>query len=297
MAAVCRVLGVSRQGFYAWRNSLHTESPRQIANQQLLEEIKPSTTIPCLRVTRIRAVLCQRGQQVGVNRVARLMREHGIKALRGRRRARPRSASPRRRPEVPDLVQRRFKADWPNQLWCVDTTQIRTRQGWLYAVVIIDVYSRKIIAWTTSKHRTGNLALHALDQAVRSRRPPQGGIVHSDRGYQFTCWEWTAAVEAAGLRPSIGRVGAAHDNALIESWFSRSKMKPCTLIPCPPLEPRPNAFYSTTSTSTTKGDTTRPSTTQARPNTKTSRCPRKRGKLRLQRGCPLGGPHRPCPSR
>lgn len=234
VAAACRVLGVSRQGFYAWRNSLHTESPRQIANQQLLEEIKAiHDEFPAYGSPRIRAVLCQRGQQVGVNRVARLMREHGIQALRGRRRARPRSAPPRRRPEVPDLVQRRFKADRPNQLWCVDTTQIRTRQGWLYAVVIIDVYSRKIIAWTTSKHRTGNLALHALEQAVRSRRPPQGGIVHSDRGYQFTSWEWTAAVEAAGLRPSIGRVGAAHDNALIESWFSSFKNEAIHPYPMP----------------------------------------------------------------
>lgn len=224
ISTACRVLGVSRSGFYAWRQTLGTESPRQEANRLLLEEIQAiHDEFPAYGSPRVCAVLRSRGHPVGVNRVARIMSKHGIRACRGRQKERPRSAPPRRRPEIPDLVQRRFKADAANQLWCVDTTQIRTRQGWLYAVVIIDVYSRRIIAWTTSNHRTANLALHALDQAVRSRRPPPGGIVHTDRGYQFTAWEWTTAVEAAGLRPSIGRVGAAHDNALIESWFSSFK--------------------------------------------------------------------------
>jgi len=215
---------VSRSGFYAWNKSLGIESPRQEANRLLLSEIRViHDEFPAYGSPRVCHLLCSRGHPAGVNRVARLMRVNGIRASRGIQKERPRSAPPRRRPEIPDLVQRRFHADRPNQLWCVDTTQIRTRQGWLYAVVIIDVYSRKIIAWTTSNHRTGNLALHALDRAVRSRRPPPGGIVHTDRGYQFTAWEWTQAVEAAGLRPSIGRVGAAHDNALIESWFSSFK--------------------------------------------------------------------------
>jgi len=224
VSTACRVLAVSRSGFYAWKRSSETESPRQEANRLLLAEIQTiHNEFPAYGSPRVCVVLRSRGHPVGVNRVARIMNKHGIRARRGRLKERPRSAPPRRRPEIPDLVQRRFKAEAPNQLWCVDTTQIRTRQGWLYAVVIIDVYSRKIIAWTTSNHRTGNLALHALDRAVQTRRPPPGGVVHSDRGYQFTAWEWTAAVDAAGLKPSIGKVGAAHDNALIESWFSSFK--------------------------------------------------------------------------
>ena len=230
----CRVLRVSRSGFYAWRKTLHTPSRRREANRALLEEIRSvHAEFPAYGSPRVCRVLRARGHPVGENRVARLMQVNGIRACRGIQKERPRSAPPRRRPEIPDLVQRRFKADRPNQLWCVDTTQIRTRQGWLYAVVIIDVYSRRIIAWTTSNHRTGTLALQALDRALRSRRPPPGTIVHSDRGYQFTSWEWTTAVEVAGLRASIGRVGAAHDNALIESWFSSFKNEAIYPYPMP----------------------------------------------------------------
>lgn len=228
------MLGVSRSGFYAWRKTLHSPSRRREANTALLAEIRSvHAEFPAYGSPRVCRVLRSRGHTVGENRVARLMQVNGIRACRGIQKERPRSAPPRRRPEIPDLVQRRFKADRPNQLWCVDTTQIRTRQGWLYAVVIIDVYSRRIIAWTTSNHRTGNLALQALDRAVHSRRPPPGTIVHSDRGYQFTSWEWTTAVQAAALRPSIGRVGAAHDNALIESWFSSFKNEAIYPSPMP----------------------------------------------------------------
>ena len=234
ISVACRVLGVSRSGFYAWRKTLHTPSPRRAANRALVSEIRTiHNQFPAYGSPRVCRVLRARGHPVGENRVARLMRVHGIRASRGIPKERPRSAPPKRRPEISDLVQRRFTADKPNQLWCVDTTQIRTRQGWLYAVVIIDVSSRRIIAWTTSNHRTGNLALQALERAVRSRRPPSGTIVHSDRGYQFTSWEWTQAVETAGLRPSIGRVGAAHDNALIESWFSSFKNEAIYPYPMP----------------------------------------------------------------
>jgi putative transposase len=234
IAAACRILGVSRSGFYAWRARLDTVSPRQQANRRLLEEIRRvHHEYPAYGSPRVCHELRHRGRTVSVNRVAKLMKANGIRACRGRLKSRPRSAPPRRRPEVPDLVRRRFNADRPNQLWCVDTTQIRTRQGWLYAVVVIDVYSRKIISWTTSNHRSGDLALDALDTAVRIRRPPPGGIVHTDRGYQFTAWEWLAKVEAAGLRASIGRVGSAHDNALIESWFSSFKNEAIHPYPMP----------------------------------------------------------------
>jgi len=100
-------------------------------------------------------------------------------------------------------------------------------------MVVIDAYSRKIISWTTSNHRQGDLAIDDLDAAIRIRRPLPGGIVHSDRGYQFTAWEWLDRIQSAGLRPSIGVVGSALDNALIESWFSSFKNEAIHPYPIP----------------------------------------------------------------
>lgn len=172
---------------------------------------------------RVHRELLAREHRVGRHRVARLMRTHGIRACRGPVKSRPRSAPPARRPEVVDLVKRQFRADGPNRLWCTDLTQIRTGEGWLYAAVVIDVYSRLVVSWSVSDQVRVGTALEALDAAVRGRRPPSGLIVHSDRGYQFTSWEWLGLLRRHGLRPSIGQVGSALDNALIEAWFSSFK--------------------------------------------------------------------------
>lgn len=235
LVTACRILGVSRSGFYAWRIRLGgPPSSRQHENLLLLEEIRSiHHEFPAYGSPRVCHELRHRGRTVGVHRVARLMQTNGIKACRGIPKARPRSAPPRRRPEVPDLVRRRFKVDRPNLLWCIDVTQIRTRQGWLYAAVVIDAYSRMIISWTTSNLRPGIMAVDALDAAIRIRRPSPGGIVHSDRGYQFTAWEWLNRIQSAGLRPSIGALGSALDNALIESWFASFKNEALYPYPMP----------------------------------------------------------------
>lgn len=137
------------------------------------------------------------------------------------------------------MVRREFNAERPNQLWCVDITQIRTQQGWLFAAVMIDAFSRKIISWATEDRHTNELPIEALKIALAARRPAPGGIVHSDRGYQFTSWAWLNAVKAAGLHPSMGKVGSALDNALIESWFSSFKNE--SIHPQPALRTRAEA--------------------------------------------------------
>lgn len=167
------------------------------------------------------------------------MQANGLAAQRGRRRSRPRAAPPKRRPEVADLVRRDFVPDAPNKLWCIDITQIRTQQGWLFAAVMIDAFSRKIVSWATEDRHTNELPLEALNVALAARRPPAGGIVHSDRGYQFTSWAWLGAVRAAGLHPSMGKVGSALDNAMIESWFSSFKNE--AIHPHPVLATRADA--------------------------------------------------------
>jgi putative transposase len=235
------VLGVSKSGFYDWNKRVDgPPTQRQLEERALVADIEAvHAEFASYGSPRVHRELLARQRCVGRHRVARLMRLNGIRARRGRVKSRPRAAPPARRPEIVDLVKRRFQAEAPNQLWCTDLTQIRTGEGWLYAAVMIDVYSRLVLSWAVSSHVRPDTALEALDAAVQARRPPSGLIVHSDRGYQFTSWDWLGRLEQHGLRPSIGNVGSALDNALIESWFSSFKNE--ALHPFPQPETRAKA--------------------------------------------------------
>lgn len=227
MQLACRLLEVSRSGYYDWMKRLSgPPTPRQLADLALLEEIQAiHAELPSYGSPRVWHELRARGRLAGRHRVARLMRINGIAARRGRVKSRPRSAPPKRRPEVPDLVRRRFQADGPDQIWCTDITQIRTLEGWLYAAVILDVFSRRVISWSTAILPAQELTLQALHDALRVRQPAPGTIVHADRGFQFTSWDWLGDIERAGMQPSLGRVGSGLDNAMIESWFSSFKLE------------------------------------------------------------------------
>ena len=234
VATACRVLGVSTSGYYDWRKRVR-QPPRgrNAENVALVAEIEAvHGEFSCYGSPRVHQELRARNRRVSRHRVARLMRAHGIRARRGRVKSRPRAAPPARRPEISDLV-RRFHAAAPNQLWCTDATQIRTTEGWLYAVVVLDAYSRRVLSWAVSSQARIDTATEAITAALQDRRPSSGLIVHSDRGYQFTSWEWLSRLEHAGARPSIGRVGSALDNALIESWFSSFKSEALHPYPQP----------------------------------------------------------------
>ena len=226
------MLGVSRSGYYGWLT--RSPSPRQLADEALAAVILDiHRQFACYGSPRVHQELRARNHHVGVNRVARLMRERGIRARRGPVKSRPRSAPPRRRPEVGDLIRRDFQAIAPNRLWCVDITQIRTREGWLCVAAVLDAYSRKIISWSVADRQHLELALEALDGALAARRPPPGLIVHSDRGFQFTSWEWLDRLRSRGHQPSIGETASALDNALIEAWFSSMKNEAFHPYPVP----------------------------------------------------------------
>jgi putative transposase len=235
IATACRVLGVSTSGYYDWQKRIRQPPCRRHAdNVALVAEIEAlHAEFSCYGSPRVHQELLARNRRVGRHRVARLMRANGIRARRGRVKSRPRAAPPARRPEIGDLVQRRFHAGAPNQLWCTDATQIRTSEGWLYAVVVLDAYSRRVLSWAVSNHVRVDTATEAISAALQDRRPRSELIVHSDRGYQFTSWEWLSRLEHAGVRPSIGRVGSALDNALIESWFSSFKSEALHPYPQP----------------------------------------------------------------
>lgn len=222
---MCRVLGVSTSGYYDWLKRL--DSPpigRAARDQALLEEIRViHEEFRFYGSPRVHRELLKRQHRVGRHRVARLMRLHGISARRGKIKSRPRSAPPKRRADVGDLVKRHFVAAQPNRIWFTDLTMIRTGRGMLRAAVILDSHNREVISWAVADHETPSTVMTALKEAIRIRKPTAGCIIHSDRGYQFTSAEWLALARDNGLRASIGERKQPQDNAMMESWFASLK--------------------------------------------------------------------------
>jgi putative transposase len=225
LSTLCRVLGVSRSGYYDW---VHREEigpgVRSAENKELLAQIRQiHLEFGYYGSPRIHQELLARDHHVGRHRVARLMRLNGIKACRGKVKSRPRAAPPARRPDIVDQVKRDFHADVPDALWFTDITQIRTGEGWLYAAVILDAFNREVVSWAVASQDSPHTVFNALREAVRARRPPRGCIIHSDRGYQFTSHDWTNLAAEHGLEVSIGERRSCLDNAAMESWFASCK--------------------------------------------------------------------------
>ena len=157
------------------------------------------------------------GLRIGRKRVARLMRSAKLCGIYVRRRRRGCPAPP----VHDDLVRRRFVADAPNRLWLTDITEHPTREGKVYLAAVLDVYARRIVGWSIADHLRAELVVDALEMARWRRRPAPGKtVLHSDRGAQYTSWAFGHRLRAAGLLGSMGRVGSAYDNAMMESFFS-----------------------------------------------------------------------------
>ncbi|MGZ8771155.1 MAG: IS3 family transposase [Aeromicrobium sp.] len=225
ISVMCRVLGVSRSGFYDWLKRL--KGPlrgRAAEDAKLLAEIQTiHRKFKYYGAPRIHRELLAHRHCSGRHKVARLMRIHGIKARRGKIKSRRRTAPPKRRAEVADRVRRQFNRPAPNMLWFTDLTQIRTHQGWLYAAVILEAYNREVVSWAVAAHDTPKTAMTAFADAIKIRRPQPGCVIHSDRGYQFTSFDWLNLAADNGLEPSIGERKNPRDNAVMESWFSSLK--------------------------------------------------------------------------
>ena len=215
---MCRVLEVSRSGFYAWLK--REPSARSKANAALLEVIKEIhvESDETYGSPRIHAELAERGPPAGLNRVARVMRAAGIQGVSPRKwtcttlRARGVRAAP-------DLVDRDFTASDPNQLWVADITYVRTWAGFLYLAIVLDVWSRRIVGWAMETHLRTELVLQALNMAVSQRRPTQV-IHHSDHGCQYTSVAFGKRCERAGVLISLGSVGDCFDNAMAEAFLA-----------------------------------------------------------------------------
>jgi putative transposase len=219
VSAMARVLGVSKAGFYAWLHrapSAHSE-----ADEVLLKRIKTvhASSRQTYGAPRVHAELRSHGQAHGRKRIARLMRNAGLVGASHRRRGPTTTRRDKDARPAPDLVDRNFTATAPNQLWVADITYVPTAAGFLYLAVVLDVWSRKIVGWSMANHLRTELVLDAMEMAVSQRRP-KDVIHHSDQGSQYTSVAFGKRCGEAGVRPSMGSVGDAYDNAMAESFFS-----------------------------------------------------------------------------
>lgn len=216
----CRVLKVARSGFYAWQH--RPLSDRAIEDQRLLGLIRASYAAShgVYGSPRVFLDLREVGERCGKHRVARIMREHKIKALRGYKA--PRVIAGRPSIIAPNTLQREFTVDQPNRVWVTDVTYIRTWQGWLYLAAVMDLYARNIVGWSMKPTLAREL-LDALMMAVWRRRPQGRVLVHSDQGSQFGSDDWLRFCRANNLEPSMSRRGNCWDNAVAESFFSSLK--------------------------------------------------------------------------
>lgn len=221
VAMMCRLLAVSRAGYYEWRG----REPSKRAKEDGVLTVKIAASHKRSRGTygspRILADLAEEGHRVGRKRVARLMTEQGLAGCRPRR-YKATTDSDHADPVAANVVDRDFAPAGLDQVWAGDITYIRTWQGWLYLAVIIDLCSRRVVGWSIADHMRTELILNALNMAV-GQRCPEGVVHHSDRGSQYTSKAQQAALEKHGMVASMSRKGNCWDNAVVESFFATFK--------------------------------------------------------------------------
>ena len=219
---MCRVLEVSRSGFYRWLKM--PDSRRKKDTMRLDVEIKAIFEENKHRYgsPKITEELQQRGRRVGHNRVAKRMRENGLRS-KVRRKYKVTTNSKHNYPASPNLLNRKFEVDEPDKVWVSDITYVWTRTGWLYLTVFIDLYSRMVVGWAVSASLSTEMVLKAFRRALWLRKPPKGLMIHSDRGIQYACEAFREALRVAQCVQSMSRKGNCWDNAVAESFFRAIK--------------------------------------------------------------------------
>ena len=216
------MMNVSPRGLRAFRR--RPTSHRQRMDMVILANIKEQLRLSLGSYGRPRMTeeLKEAGLDVGHRRVGRLMRENGI-AVERTRKFKATTDSNHTFNIAPNLLDRDFHADQPNQKWAGDISAIWTREGWLYLCVLLDLHSRRVIGWAVSDRMKRDLALQTLRMAIALRGPPKGCIVHSDRGSQYCSHDYQKIVREHGLRPSMSGKGNCYDNAAVETFFKSVK--------------------------------------------------------------------------
>jgi transposase InsO family protein len=222
---LCHALQVSVSGYYAWQK--RAPSAHQQADEVLSGHIQQAFVAGrgVYGSPRVHAVLRHQGIRCSRKRVARLMRVHGLCAAHRRRRKPRTTDSQHPYPIAPNLLQRDFTATAPNCKWVADITAIATRVGWLYFAGIVDVYSRRVIGYAMDTRRDAALVETALEMALCSRRPQAGLLHHTDRGSQYTSWDYRGMLQSQGIVLSMSQKGDPYDNALMESFLGTLKVE------------------------------------------------------------------------
>jgi transposase InsO family protein len=220
---MCEALSVSPSGYYAWRS--RPESPRKIANRELLSDIRRVDAEHRGRygAPRIHAELRAEGQSVSRKRIERVMRRHGIRAQTPRRYRVCTTDSKHSLPIAANLLEQNFAAEKPDQIWLADITCIPTGEGWLYLAVILDLFTRRVVGWAMREHMRAELTIAALTMAIQRRRAEPGLIHHSDRGSQYAAGDYRKILQAAAITQSMSRKANCWDNAPMESFFGTPK--------------------------------------------------------------------------
>jgi len=227
VALLCRVLDVSRSGYYGWRG--RGERARTAADAALTTRIVAAHAASrgTYGSPRVHADLHAAGVACGRRRVARLMRAAGLRGCRGHRRAIRTTIADRAATPAPDRVERAFapaQVGAPDRLWFADISDVATHEGWRYLAIVLDAFSRRVVGWAMADHLRTELVTDALALALGNRRPPAGLVHHSDRGCQYTSLAFGATLRAAAILPSTGSVGDCYDNAVAESFFATLKV-------------------------------------------------------------------------
>ena len=219
---LCALFKVSRSAYY--RQQQAGPSLREQDNQALLPLVQQihQQSRRTYGSPRIWDALCKQGIQCGRHRIARLMRLHGIRA-KTKRHFKVTTRSRQLQPPVPDLVQRNFRAQRPNQVWTSDITYVWTHEGWAYLAVVLDLCSRMIVGWELSARLSASLVTSAVERALAWRNPSKGLVLHSDRGSQYASNELAALSKEHAIRLSMSRTGNCYDNAVTESFFHTFK--------------------------------------------------------------------------
>jgi putative transposase len=223
VGVLCELLAVSRSGYYRWKEGRPTK--RQRDDAQLAEQIAAAhaRSRKNYGAPRIVEELREEGTATSKRRCARLMKARGLQGRKKHRR-RPRTTdSKHAHAPAKNLLATLPAPTGPNQAWMTDITYLETGEGWLYLAAILDVWSRRVVGWACGPTLHVSLVLAALSAALRQRKPPKGLVHHSDRGVQYACHEYAAALTTAGITASMSRKGNCYDNAAMESFWSTLK--------------------------------------------------------------------------
>lgn len=222
IAAMCRVFGVTRQGYYAYAH--RAPSARVVAEAALCESIREifAESRETYGSPRVLEQLQRRGLKVGKRRVERAMRGMGLTPPTPRRHRTTTVRDPKH-PVAPNELARDFAARRPNERWVTDITYVWTDEGWAYVAIILDLFSRAVVGWSLDATLSTQLPLAALQSAVARRRPSAGLLHHSDRGCQYTSAQYRDALDALGITVSMSRTGNCWDNAVAEAFFATLK--------------------------------------------------------------------------